>query len=212
MSHFVTYVFQKDRDYEELLAPYDENRLSAPYIQYTRKQAIKKVRDEIEDYKNTTYTDYLNDPAKFEDFNQGYLDYLKFKFPKKLKWTDDECYEYKREMFDDDMVDAEGNLWSIYNPNAKWDWYSEGGRWNGVLVTKNGKEVNEANVSEIDFDKTDVPFAFVDPMGRWYERGEMGWCAVVSNEKDPNDWEKCYRDFIKTLGDDVTVTVIDCHI
>ena len=214
MSHFITYVFQKERNYEELLAPYREDMYVVPYIEYTREQAIKAVRDEIEDYKNTTYAEYLKNPAKYAErcSNQRHLDYLKSEFPTMLEWTDDECYEYKREDFDDDMVDAEGNLWSIYNPNAKWDWYSKGGRWNKCIITKDGEEVNEADASEIDLDKTDVPFAFVDPIGRWFERGKMGWWGVVIDPKDPDAWEKCYREFIKTLGDDVTVTAIDCHI
>ena len=214
MSHFITYVFQKSRDYEELLAPYDENRASAPFIKYTREQAIKAVRDEIEDYNNTTYAEYLNNPAKYAEKHpsQVHLDYLKHEFPKRLKWTDEECYEDKKEYFDDDMVDAEGNLWAVYNPDAKWDWYSKGGRWDGILVTKDGKKVNEAKVSEIDFDRTDIPFAFIDPIGRWFEEGEMGWWGVVTDRKDRGDWERCYKEFIETLDGGVTVTAVDCHI
>ena len=54
MSHFITLVFTKEngRTVEELLAPYDENIVYAPYVLYTREQAIAKIRKEIEDYKN----------------------------------------------------------------------------------------------------------------------------------------------------------------
>ena len=41
MSHFITLVFTKEngRTVEELLAPYDENIVYAPYVLYTREQA-----------------------------------------------------------------------------------------------------------------------------------------------------------------------------
>lgn len=213
MSHFTVYVFQKDKDYNELLAPYDENLEVAPYIKYTKTQAIAKVRKEIEDYKNGLYAEYLKDPETYKkNSNEKHINYIENEFPKRLKWTDEECYEDVRNWYDEDDVDAEGNIWSTYNPNSKWDWYEVGGRWSECLVTKEGNKTNEDLVSEIDFDKTPIPFAFIDPFGRWDERGEMGWWAIVSNEKDKDDWENQYRNFVASLDKDITVTAIDCHI
>lgn len=218
MSHFITYVFYKDNDemknYEELLAPYDECLPCAPYIKYTREQAIAEQRREIEEYRKNIYAKYLSDPIKYEEEHDSkeHIDYLKNEFPKHLTWTDDECYEEMKIWFDDDMVDEDGNLLSTYNPNAKWDWYCVGGRWDGSLVTKEGKKTNEDYVKEIDFDKTPLPFAYVSPVGRWFERGEMGWWGMVSNEKGADEWESKFKKFIKTLDDDVIVVSIDCHI
>lgn len=69
MSHFCTYVFTKKngRSVEELLAPYDENITVAPYVEYTREQAIAKVRKEIEEYKNDLYAKYLKDPKAYAE-------------------------------------------------------------------------------------------------------------------------------------------------
>ena len=40
----------------------------------------------------------------------------------------------------------------ISNPNAKWDWYKIGGRWNNALRLKNsGKRCNQAQVKDVDF-------------------------------------------------------------
>lgn len=70
MSHFITLVFTKEngRTVEELLAPYDENIVYAPYVLYTREQAIAKIRKEIEDYKHingkTTLATAYNDAFK----------------------------------------------------------------------------------------------------------------------------------------------------
>lgn len=54
-------------------------------------------------------------------------------------------------------------------------------------------------------------FAFVKDR-KWQERGEMGWWAHVSNEKDPNAWNSTFREFLQSLGDDELLTVVDCHI
>ena len=213
MSHFAVYVFSKDKDIEELLAPYDENIKYPPYIKYTREQAIAKVRKDIDDYYNSTYKEFIADPEGYKEkfgSNSDHIKYLEEEFPKKLNWTDEECYEEMKIWYED--IDEEGNLYSTYNPKSKWDWYSIGGRWNNILITKEGTETNEDYANQIDWNKTATPFAFVTPIGVWHEKGEMGWWAMVSNEKDKNDWETEFKKFLDTLDDDVTVTLIDCHI
>ena len=48
--------------------------------------------------------------------------------------------------------------------------------------------------------------------GKWYQKGEMGWWAMVSNEKDQRDWNKEFNDLIDGLADDTLLSVYDCHI
>lgn len=113
------------------------------------------------------------------------------------------------------MIDEDGNLLSTYNPNSKWDWYTEGGRFSGSLITKNGREVNEDWVSKINWDKTYTPFAYVTPDGVWHERGKMGWWAIVTDEKDKDEWEYEYKEMIRgylSPEKEIEVTVVDCHI
>lgn len=38
------------------------------------------------------------------------------------------------------------------NPNAKWDWYVIGGRWENMLRTKQGELVNSCTLGELDFE------------------------------------------------------------
>ena len=215
MSHFITLVFTKEngRIVEELLAPYDENIVYAPYVLYTREQAIAKIRKEIEDYKNGPYTEYVSSPKKYEEShpNAEHINYLKNKFPKKLEWTDDECYQDMKGRFDEDMIKLNGDLLSTYNPNSKWDWYTIGGRWNNYLKTLSGETTNEDYASKIDW-KDIIPFAFVTPIGEWHERGEMGWWACVSNGKNIEDWKSEFKEFLDNLDEDTIVTVVDCHI
>ena len=215
MSHFVTLVFTKEngRTVEELLAPYDENIVYAPYVQYTREQAIAKIRKEIEDYKNGFYAEYLSNPKKYEEShsNVEHINYLKDEFPKKLEWTDGECYEDIKRSFDENMIKSNGDLLSIYNPNSKWNWYTIGGRFNNYLKTLSGKTTNEDYVSKIDWEDI-LPFAFVTPIGEWHERGKMGWWACVFNEKATDNWKSEFKEFLDSLDEDTIVTVVDCHI
>ena len=211
MSHFCVYVFHDENTtVDELLAPYDENIEFAPYVLYTKEQAIAKVRSEIEAFRNGIYKEYLEDPVKYKE-NWGHLkphiDYLENEFPKKLNWTDEECYEdiakWRRE---DGMVAEDGSILSTYNPKSKWDWYQTGGRWRG------GIPGDKVKMSEVDIDTIDTPYAFVTTNGEWVERGQMGWFGISSNEMNEDEWDAKFREYLKTLDKDIVLTLVDCHI
>lgn len=46
--------------------------------------------------------------------------------------------------------------------------------------------------------------------GKWHERGEMGWFACVSNEKD--NWPDQFEKLLASIKPDQWVTMVDCHI
>jgi hypothetical protein len=48
--------------------------------------------------------------------------------------------------------------------------------------------------------------------GKWYEKGEMGWWASVSNEKEGEDWSKEVEDLLADVSDDTLISIYDCHI
>lgn len=48
--------------------------------------------------------------------------------------------------------------------------------------------------------------------GVWYEKGEMGWWGIVTNEKDQQDWNQKFMDLIEGLPDETLITIVDCHI
>lgn len=110
-----------------------------------------------------------------------------------------------------------GKYGYMSNPNAKWDWYSEGGRWSGYLTNKEGKKTDVELLTEVDWDKTDTPFCFVNAEGEWIERGEMGWFAMVANEKKKVDWESEFKAYVQSLlidneANEIEVYAIDYHI
>lgn len=212
MSHFCVYVFHdKNTTVDELLAPYSKNLELAPYVLYTREQAIAHVRFEIERFRNSeTYKEYLADPVKYKEnwgHNKNHIEYLERGFPKKLNWTDEECYEDIVQWYrENGMVTEDGSILSTLNPKSKWDWYQIGGRWCDAIPG------NEANLSEIPIGQIDTPYAFITPDGEWVERGKMGWFGIGSNEMDEDDWDAKFREYLKTLDKDIILTQVDCHI
>ena len=211
MSHFCVYVFHNENTtIDELLAPYDENIEFAPYVLYTKEQAIAKVRSDIEEYKNSIYKEYLEDPVKYKEKwgnNKNHIDYLENEFPKKLNWTDEECYDEIVKWYrESGMVNENGSILSTRNPKAKWDWYQVGCRWRG------GIPGDKVKMSEVDIDTIDTPYAFVTTDGEWVECGQMGWFGISLNEMNDDEWDAKFREYLKTLDKDIILTLVDCHI
>lgn len=48
--------------------------------------------------------------------------------------------------------------------------------------------------------------------GKWYERGEMGWWGIVSDEKDKSKWDEEFSKLLDSLPPETILTVVDCHI
>jgi len=42
------------------------------------------------------------------------------------------------------------------NPNAKWDCWTIGGRWSGLLITSKGEEVNQCRIGDLDLKKMEL--------------------------------------------------------
>ncbi len=136
-------------------------------------------------------------------------------------------------------IHEDGSLWKTTNENAKWDWYRRGGRWRGKrkLKTPNpdaplysGWECKGEDGEDKDYDRLkaegycdqalakdvtnlgELKFFAILKDGEWYEKGEMGWFAIVSNEKAAETWETEQKKLLADLPGDTLLTVIDCHI
>ena len=81
--------------------------------------------------------------------------------------SDEECWEF---IADGYTTDEDGNIYTTYNPQSKWDWYEVGGRWDGYLSV-NGEHVNTAHVGEIDF----------SPDEETYKKSLRYWDVVVGH-------------------------------
>lgn len=184
MSHFTVLVIGADHDAQ--LAPFSEEIRVDTYISSTRHELIERNRDTLTFMRDHGYAEYLADPEDYlERFkhNPGHCKYFTDgEFAAKLNWTDEQLYQDAIKYAEPYEIDSEGNELSTYNPNAKWDWYQVGGRWDGFLKTKDGREINETTIGELDFKSLSPTFAVLK-YGEWHEKGEMGWFAMVSSEK-----------------------------
>ena len=226
MSHFTVMVIGDNP--EEQLAKFDENIVFDKYIEYTKEQAIEKSKKDIEDYKNGLYAEYLKDPVAYKasTTNENHLRYISEEFPQRLEWTDEQHYKEIADWYEPDMIDEEGNLYTTYNSDAKWDWYVLGGRWSGsVIKLKDGGHgiVGQAGVfdNETGVDQTIkgdianidtiVTFAVVKN-GEWFESASMGWWGMTSDEKDEDEWKNTIQELLADVPDDTLISIYDCHI
>lgn len=224
MSHFTVMVIGEDP--EEQLAPFDENMEMEPFVKFTKEGLIADEKRRMQEYKKNYYDVYLADPDKYiaECKNPHHIEYIANEFPKKLTLTDEEIYQQAIEDYPE-SIDENGSVLSTYNPKSKWDWYSLGGRWSGLIKLKEGAkgiegesgafgnetgidQARKGDIANLDEIRT---FAVIKD-GEWYERGEMGWWACVSNEKAEEEWENEFRKLLEGLPDDTLISIYDCHI
>lgn len=159
MSHFMVAVFTNGgKTVDELLDPYDENITVPKYRLYTREELIQDERKNLEDYYTTTYAKYLSDPKGYlanvcgGNRNSQHYIYVSEEFPKRYRATDEELLKRVLLGFNQEDVDANGDVYSTCNPKAKWDWWSYGGRFSDMLVPVDDEEPeDEMPVRNIDF-------------------------------------------------------------
>lgn len=182
MSHYRVAVFTEREDHagylvDSLLAPYDESLDVEPYLDLTREQLIEYG------YKRLITKP---DPPMVMD--------------------DETCYNAAIEYFDPEPenIGEDGGLYSTYNPNSKWDYYTSG------LCER---------VRDLDFEGDDdwkaVTYAVVMPDGDWIAPGTVGWFGWSTESEDQWElWrENFYNQFWKpAIEQDWWVTVVDCHI
>lgn len=223
MSHFTVMVIGENP--EEQLSRYDENLDVPRYVKATKQQLIDEWKKRTEEYKNGTYAEFLADPDKYKEGcrNDAHINYLENEFPKRLNWTDEQIYAYQVEDYGD--VGEDGEVYSTYNPESKWDWFILGGRWSGMIQLKEGAEglkgesgvfdnetgIDQAKKGDITNLNDLKTFAIVKG-GKWYEKGQMGWWGIVIDGKDEEQWEEEQKKLIEGLPDDNLISIYDCHI
>ena len=97
-------------------------------------------------------------------------------------------------------INPNSGLWeeySTYNPDSKWDWWADGGRWAYSIKTKYGEFVNECLLGEIDWTDFKDGDYYKKPVKNWkgetyrklkknvrwhFTKTEMPFCFVVDGE------------------------------
>lgn len=330
MSHFTVLVIGSN--WKEQLHPYWELDLSQDDMKKDIRAEFQDRTDELLEEYNTKGTEKVIMPdgrmlfpwdEEFKVLTESKKGFKSYKtvIPEGLEKREvpfKELYpsfdDFATEWHDYQKND-DGKYGYYCNPNAKWDWYSMGGRWSGFFRLKNGfpregklgdpgvfdndpsemgggLRADQAKKGDIDFQgmredhvkkcleeydefhkivngrevpnwkklseeyKDDLDAAREiyneDPVvkdlydskfffdledylvprfeyakrcqneaitayalvkdGIWYEKGQMGWWGISSNEKDPNEWSAEFTKILDELPDDALLTIVDCHI
>lgn len=138
MSHFSVAVFTDDStSVEDLLDRYDENLIVDRYMCYTKKELIQQGKQEIDRLKRM-YKEYRKDKRKYRNKYNENIKHLRFikKVPSMLKWSDERIYKFATRFYSEDELDKEGNAYSTYNPDSKWDWYEIGRKMEKYAYSK----------------------------------------------------------------------------
>ena len=141
MSHYSVAVLTKEgQSIEDLLSPFDESINVDPYISRTKAEIIQDVKER----KGRLINQLKKDP------DMELCDILRQLL---VCETDEDFYNYY--FCEDDLYDDDGNELSTYNPNAKWDWYSIGGRFSRLITMENGERTNSCKIKDADFSYVD---------------------------------------------------------
>lgn len=212
MSHFTVMVIGAEP--EKQLAPFDE---SIEMDKYNTGPISNDEKTRFLDVYTTYESNVSYGPKNTQEAEEN------------KKKTFDELYKiYGEDWNSCDWEKDERGIWcrfSTYNPNSKWDWYSLGGRWSGMIKLKEGASgiegrsgvfdnetgIDQAKKGDIaNFDEL-TTFAVLKD-GKWYEKGEMGWWAIVSNQKEEDQWANELKKLVEALPDDTLISIYDCHI
>lgn len=154
MSHYmVGVIHKKGQDIVEMLARYNGNIEVEDYISETKKEIIKRAKEEILYYTELYNNGKHFNPEYYEEITSNYVEAAQNDNEEKL-------YEYGTLDIAPEDLDEDGNMHSTYNPDSKWDWYAIGGRFNEAIKLKNGEYVSEAMISEIDFSPNEGDYEY----------------------------------------------------
>lgn len=128
MSHFSVAVFtDENTTVEDLLEPFYEGIEVEPYIALTKEQIIQRGKREIKRFEDM-YKQYRKDKKsyrrKYFD-NNAHLRFIK-KVPSMSKWNKEKIYKFATRYYSEEEIAENGDVYSTYNPNSKWDWYEIG--------------------------------------------------------------------------------------
>lgn len=188
---------------------------------------VKRVADIVDSMENVKFPEYTVGEAGLmtEEPKIGYADQLLKKdidfvgmraeailkaekdydeFHAVLKGREFPLWSAILEKYPEDQIDAARKEFN--NLETLKDLSKAGYHWN----------IKQYNVTREDFlrkasNEAFTTFAFLDEKG-WFERGNMGWFGLVSNEKDTDKWYEEFNKMLDALPDDTMLSLYDCHI
>lgn len=154
MSHFTVGVILKDiNDLEKVLAPFQENNMDD-----CPKEFLKffDVEEECrKEYENNTSECVVLDNGEIVSVYDSRFRYgipqslTKLEIPHIQRFSSFEHYMTEWKHYKKDQETGKWGYWE--NPNAKWDWWTIGGRWSGSILLKSGDKTDYGKIKDIFF-------------------------------------------------------------
>lgn len=157
---------------EELMDKYDMNLIVPKYVKYRYLDADKMKKNAIK-----ILNEIIKNPQKFQlnDYNKEYLkDRVK-------ELTDMTTFEYYSSVTNGLYYDENGDALSDRNPNGKWVTYNIGKNLSLPLILKDGSEVYQSTMCEIDWNKMHMVNT---------ELYDRVWELMVDGDKIKNDTDQ----------------------
>lgn len=173
MSHFTVAVITEDMDYETMLEPFYEQGEAEDYFMcfedLTEDVLADWEENRIETCARNKVTGEIVSKHSYSIYRESYSS----EAPIKPDWEIVEITIQERYKDFDTFAKEyhgyaknENDRYGYYfNPDAKWDWYSLGGRWKGMLLVKADLVDNDAALigesSIFDDEEQDAPKGYV---------------------------------------------------
>ncbi|MDR2294722.1 MAG: hypothetical protein LBE05_05910 [Microbacterium sp.] len=224
------------------LARFDENREVERWT--AKADIIAEGRAGIERYRDTTYAEWLKlGEAAYRTAHphavDAHFDYLREGFPKKLEWTDEEIYADAINEWDE--VNDDGDRRDTDNPDARWDWWVIGGRWEEDYRDRQGESAADVLASLIEthaliaaggttrptppdgkqLENPERRLAWWFPRGlvveqgdtfEWIAQGEEGWFGMATDVMTEDEWIAHLIATVEKLDPATRFVYIDFHI
>jgi hypothetical protein len=184
----------------------------------------------IENYIKLTLTtygeDYEVEPYIVHTYDELVEEYDKFKQSKDVNHYQNleeyvsDYYGYK--------LDRDGNAVSTINKDAIYDYYTVGGRWDGILTGNIQQSCNGFNFDDKHHTIENNSIPVMDLIKKYHSSNEIyhtvfdrkgtlckgeniGWFGSSTNVKEIDEWKKEYLQILEDAKNDYVVN-LDAHI
>lgn len=227
MSHFSVAVLTKGEDkntVSNLLAPYQENNMGdcpSEFLEFV--DCTEEVKDRFEE--DDKYTSMKECAEKYFGY-KFYRESNKYGYYENVnaKW---DWYQIGGR-WSNSLITKDGNVvdsaklkdidWdkmiSVSKADAEANWIKAQNADEATQSFIYGISKGESKDDYIQSHSGFETYAVITPDGKWHSEGEMGWFGVSSETADESKkWrDSFYDNFIKNSDEDITLTIVDCHI
>lgn len=195
------------------LDKFDENREVESYISETKEQQIAAERQRHADAAENLRRYQAGEPPYDRPFqgNDRHIEWIETEAPALSKLDDAELWDHILATRDYEERDENGAIWSTYNPDSRWDWWTIGGRWEETYRDRQGETV-EAFLASLRKTKEGLaagenlnphkgephavggvlpwyfPHDILTTDQTWHRIGRTGWWGMRADDMTEAEW------------------------